>query len=279
MTFYRTMMIMIFASAFSVHCVVAGQDSHKWKAISYPDLPTKFASGFAATSVRSTEKGLSLALLFSWADDDAAKEEFVLPDGKKIGLALHDTDGNKVEPIESNFDGELMAFGRRGYSSGSYHCTFPWSGNDMSEGWLEIRMQNGSFWLEIPYGFTRDPSADKLPVTRKGTPKLPPALKPFPGNSRLVNWKHVVYDIGKIQNGWQLTLLHSNPFDASSEIVLYRDDSEIGKSMFLWDLHSTRTKLSIKQADGFNLTGRTMSLKLHDDGMRRSDTFKKLDTE
>jgi hypothetical protein len=273
MTLNRTVMILVFALTLSINGLVAAQGLHKWEAISYPDLPTPFASGFVATSIRPTENGLTLSLSFSWANDDAEKDGFVPPDGKKIGLALHDAAGNKAEPIESNFDRELIAWGRRGYSSGSFQCTFPWSENEMSEGWLEIRMPNESFWLEIPYGFTRDPSADTLPVSRNGSPKLPPALEQFPNNTRLVNWKHVVYDIGKIQNRWQLILLHSNSFDASSEILLYRDDRKIGKSMFLWDLHSPRTKLSIKHANGFTLPSRAMSLRLHDDGMRRSDTF------
>ena len=266
--------ILIFVALVALSCsMVIGQEPHKWRSISYPNLPTEFASGTAEPTIRRSEHGIQLSLAFSWSDEDAKKETFKRPNGSEIKLRMHYADKKIVEPSNSTFDGELLTFGRRGYSSGAFSCTFPWSENEMLEGWLQISTGDTEYWLEIPYGFTRDPKLKKLPTAKTGPPKLPPALKPFPEKSYIVNWKHVNYDLGDIQNSWRLSLQHANPFDANSEVVLYRDDSAVGKSMFLWDIHEPKTKLSIKHENGFNLKSRVMSLRLHDDGMRRSDSF------
>ena len=264
----------IVVALLALSCSMAvGQGSHEWRSISYPDLPTQFASGTSAPTIRCSDDGIQFSLAFSWSDDDAKEDSFKLPNGSEIKLQLHYTNEKIVEPSNSTFDGELMTFGRRGYSSGSFTCTFPWSENEMLEGWLHVSTSGREYWLEIPYGFTRDPKIEKLPTAKTGPPELPAALKPFPEKSHIVNWKHVNYNLGEIQNGWRLSLQHANPFDANSEIILYRDDSAVGKSMFLWDIHEPKTRLSIKHENGFNLTSRIMKLRLHDDGMRRSDSF------
>jgi len=251
----RTTPIVVALLALSCSMAV-GQEPHKWRSISYPKLATEFASGTTAPTIRCSENGIQLSLAFSWSDEDAKKETFKRPNGSEIKLRMHYTDKKIVKPGDSTFDGELLTFGRRGYSSGSFSCTFPWSQNAMLEGWLQVSTGDTEYWLEIPYGFTRDPKLEKLPVAKTGPPNLPLALKPFPEQSYIVNWKHVNYDIGEIQNGWRLS-----------------DDSAVGKSMFLWDIHEPKTKLSIEHENGFNLTSRIMSLRLHDDGMRRSDSF------
>ena len=98
-------------------------------------------------------------------------------------------------------------------------------------------------------------------------------MKTLPKQSRIVTWKHVSYDLGVIQNKWRLSVNHSNPFAAHSEIVLYRDDGQIGKSIYLWELHSPRTKVSILQQNGFRLESRAMSIRLHEGGKHRIDRF------
>ena len=254
-------------------------EPHQWNGIAFPQLKCEFGNGISHPSIsisqREDENGLQFRLGFSWSDLDEKQDGFSQPDGSKITVRLHYADGTIVEPTKSTFDGKLLAlFSRRGSSSGSFDCVFPWGENKMQEAWLELGFPGQSYWLEVPYGFTRDPQVAKLPDDNSGPPKLAPAMTSLAKNSQIVNWKHVSYDLGPIQNGWRLSLYHSNPFDAKSEIVLYRDDSEVGKSMFLWDLHTPRTKLSIKQTDGYSLESRAMSLRLHDDGMRRSDQFK-----
>jgi len=89
----------------------------------------------------------------------------------------------------------------------------------------------------------------------------------------IVPWLEVRYDVGEIQNGWRLTVLQRNPFDAATEVVLYRDDHTLGKSMFLWDLYSPRTGVTVRESSGRVVASRKMQLRLHEDGLRRSDSF------
>ena len=250
---------------------------HSWNEIAYPELNCNFGNGTALPSIGNAgQTGLQFYLSFSWFDSEETNKDFSHPDGDKIKVRLHYPDGLIVKPVDSTFHGKLsMLFSRFGSRSrsGSFSCVFPWGKNEMHEGWLEIAFPERSYWLEIPYGFTRDPQSTSFPTAKTGTPKLPVALGKIPDNVKIVNWKHISYDLGKIQDGWSLSLYHSNPFDAHSEIVLYRDDTKIGKSRFLWNLYSPRTKLSIKQSDGFVLSSLAKSLRLHNDGMRRSDKF------
>ncbi len=72
----------------------------------------------------------------------------------------------------------------------------------------------------------------------------------------MIRWHGVHYDLGWIQNHWRLMLIQTNPFDGESEVELYREDSVVGKSMYLWDLHTPRTKVRILEnnervANGF----------------------------
>jgi hypothetical protein len=88
-----------------------------------------------------------------------------------------------------------------------------------------------------------------------------------------VPWLHVDYDLGKIQNDWRLSLKLANPFDARGEAILYREDSQVGKSMFLWKLDTPKTAMEIKMAGGRVLAAHGMGIRLHEDGMRRSDDY------
>jgi hypothetical protein len=76
-----------------------------------------------------------------------------------------------------------------------------------------------------------------------------------------------------IQIGWRLSLIQSNPFDAQSEVVLYRDDGKVPGPLYLWELHAPRTEVLVVEADEQVIHGHCEDIRLHDDGVRRSDTF------
>ena len=264
----------IIIAFFFLACSTAiGQNLHNWDAIRYPNLPTHFGSGTASAKIRHSEDGIRFIMGFSWSNDDAKKANFEHPNGSEIELALHYADNSIVGPSTSTFDGKLKALNERGVSYGRFSCTFPWGENEMVEAWLRVSAAGRDYWFQIPYGFTRDPKLEKLPTAKTGPPELPPALKGLSENSQIVNWKYVFYNLGEIQNGWRLSLQHANPFDANSEIILYRDDSAEGKSRFLWDIHEPKTTLSIKHENGLIRKSHLRCIRLHDDGYRRSDSF------
>jgi hypothetical protein len=91
-------------------------------------------------------------------------------------------------------------------------------------------------------------------------------MKEMGEKDRILPWLHVHYDLGEIQNHWRLSVNVSNPFDTEAEVILYREDSQ--------DLNSPRIAMEIKQPAGWVLQSRCMSIRLHEDAMRRSDSFK-----
>lgn len=151
---------------------------------------------------------------------------------------------------------------------------FPWGTNSLEEAWVAISIASERYWLEIPYGFDRDPGDALHNSSSGGPPKFFPLTRPPTEHDHVLRWKNVEYDLGEIQNHWRLSLLQSNPFDANCEIVWYRDDSAVGKSIYLWDLHTPHTCLHIVGTDGSVINGFCTDIHLHEDGMRRSDIFR-----
>jgi hypothetical protein len=189
-----------------------------------------------------------------------------------ISVRLHQEGGIIQDPEPDDRRGGVGVGDSRGVNY-NFIYSFPWGRNALEGGWLEVTMSDRTYWLEVPYGFTRNP-AEPIPVggQEDGKPSLAPAMKKLGINDRVIHWSYVRYPLGRIQNGWQLDLQLSNPVDARAEVILYREDSKVGKSMFLWDLHSPRTTFAI-QRSGRILESTCMGIRLHEDGMRRSDSF------
>lgn len=165
-----------------------------------------------------------------------------------------------------------MGAGSRGMTYSLIYL-FPWQRNEMEEAWIEFALPRQTYWIELPYGFTRDP-ADLLPAdAKRGEPAFPPTMNTPGETGKLVPWLHVNYELGKIQNGWRLSLKIANPFDAKGEVILDRDHSRVGQSMFLWKLDARRTAMEMKTEDGSVIAAHPMGIRLHENGMRRSDDY------
>jgi hypothetical protein len=189
-----------------------------------------------------------------------------------ISVRLHIGDGQVASPKEG--DGTVLGWsGLAGGYTGHIRFVFPWGKNDLVEAWMEIRCPGHQYWLEIPYGFTRDPSAPLPRSTRVGAPRRAAAMKQLSADAKIVPWEYVEYDLGKIHE-WQLTLQQSNPSDASCEVILYRDDIARGKSNATWKLDDPKTSVAIRMSDGRTINGTCVSRRLHEDDLRRSDVFR-----
>ncbi len=253
-------------------------EAHKWERISYPEFECSFGDGTASASIYAAtqpdEKGLRFALEFSWPMADENKEGFARPDGSKIRLRLHYADGSVVAPCHSDFTKPFYYSPMGRYWHEQLRCVFPWGTNQMQEGWLELVFPERSYWLAIPYGFTRDPSSAKLPTSNSGRLKLAPAMKTLPKNAQLVNWNDVFYKIGA-EDDFFVSLFHSNrvsmysmPFDARSQISLVR---RIRKRS--WDLNSPRTSVSILHESGYTLKGVASGVRLSEYDAHRTAEF------
>jgi hypothetical protein len=143
---------------------------------------------------------------------------------------------------------------------------FPWGTNTLGETWIEVSIPPDRYWLEVPYGFDRNP-ADPLPSSVKGgPPKFIPAMKSLTEHDHVKRWENVHYDLGRTPDGCELSLIQSNPFDGRSKVELYSDHGAR-------NLYSPHTDVRLMDADGSVIDGRCVNLHLDDNHLRRTDTF------
>jgi hypothetical protein len=190
-----------------------------------------------------------------------------------IRAELHTADG-KVAPSGKPIPQWIGVSGGGGGDATWYLVYgFPWGRNALDEAWIRLDVGGQVYWIEMPYGFARNSAEPEVSDPTRGLPHFPPTMRTLGDKDILVPWLHVDYDLGEIQNQWRLSLELSNPFDARGEIMLYRHDIELGKSMDLWRLDSPRTAMDIQWPEGNALKGRQTGSLLHDDGLRRSDVY------
>ena len=105
------------------------------------------------------------------------------------------------------------------------------------------------------------------PRSRRCAPRRAPAT-----NAHVVPWSAVRYDLGEIQNRWHLTVEVSNDVNTAASVELYKEDNARGWAS--WDLHQPVTAISVEQPGAHTLESTCMSITRHEDGMRRTDTFR-----
>lgn len=149
----------------------------------------------------------------------------------------------------------------------SIMALFPWGPNALEECWFEVRIGQECYWVEVPYGFDQDPKNLSVRSIAGGPPTNAPAMKQLSSHDHVVHWEKVQYDLGNLPGGWNVSLNQSNPFHASSEVILYREN---------WpdrNLFTPRISARLVDVDGSIRNGFCWAIHLVDDGMRRSDTF------
>jgi hypothetical protein len=237
---------------------------HNWEYITYPLV---ISEGKASPSfmIGYADKKHGLRL-------DINSDNSKLFETNAISAQLYRSGGDAVD-LKTNSLKHPIGIGNLGAVNYDAMAFFPWGTNTLGESWMKVSVGDDRYWLEIPYGFDRNPQDQLPPSMPRGRPQFASAMKHLTDHDHVVPWLNVHYDLGEIQNHWRLDLIQSNPGDGEAEVILYREDSAVGKSMYLWDLHTPRTTLRILDADGNVNGGFCVSIRLHGDGMRRSDKF------
>jgi hypothetical protein len=143
---------------------------------------------------------------------------------------------------------------------------FPWGENALVESWIEVGIGPERYWLEIPYGFYRNPNEPLPPSIPGGSPQLVSVMKPLTAHDHVERWQNVRYHLGRTQDGRDLSLIQSNPCDAKSELELYRFPEP-------QTVYSPHTDVRILDPGGTVIEGRCLNLHLDDNHLRRTDTF------
>ena len=220
-------------------------------------------------SVRPSDKNEGMKLYIEFTASKAAKDHLV-------SAHLYRENGETVDPVGGNLANPdptpttvnpyVPGQPQPENTSWSADTSFPWGKNVMEGAWIEVSMGDQKYWLEIPYGFDRNPK-DPLPPAQAGTtPQMPPAMKTLTDHDHVLPWQGVVYDLGEIQNGWELSLTQSNPGDGKCEVCL----SQNGKKKI--DLFSPRTAVQAFDSDGSVINSGCQGIRFDDDGFRR-DSF------
>jgi hypothetical protein len=257
--------LMVVVLGWLLPLVVAAKElEHRWEYLTFDNPPA--CGGIAPRFIVGySDKSMGFRLEVSGLSPDVLKTN-------ALSAKLHRANGQVV-----NADGKLLN-SPIGLSSGGYVdwqsiAFFPWGTNTLEESWVEVRTGKEVYWLEIPYGFDRDPKQALPKPTTGGQPVWRPFRQITSDHEHIIGWKDVHYDLGEIQNKWRLSVVGSNPGEGSLDVVLYHDPPGVGHSIYQWELHTPRTSLRILEPGMDALEARCMGVRLHEDGMRRSDTF------
>jgi hypothetical protein len=236
--------------------------AHKWDYITFPStLPQgKSRPTFMLRSEENQSdesRGLRLDIMQSLLE---------FPETNVIATQLYRENGEIVEPTALGKQGLHNRIGVNGTIDVVTY--FPWGRNALKACWINVSISTEHYWLEIPYGFDRNPSDPLPPSIPGGCPRVLPAMKARTAHDHLLRWQNVHYDLGKIQSGRWLSLIQSNPGDAESEVELYDENPKPP-----WNLDSPRTAVRILPEDSGPRDGRCVNLHLDDSDMRRTDTF------
>lgn len=126
---------------------------------------------------------------------------------------------------------------------------FPWGPNVLEESWIEVTIASERYWVEIPYGFDRNPAGPLAPSNTNGLPRFVPAMKSLTEHDHVVRWENVHYDLGEMQNGWRLVLIQNNSDGTESQIVLYPEHVKTNTATS-WEINRPATALRVLDASG-----------------------------
>jgi hypothetical protein len=234
--------------------------THNWEYIKYP-----FVAGYPGFTVGFGDKSRGLQIGIWSTQSELLKTN-------NVTASLFRPSGQVVKMDWLNGP---VGISNAGSTEWTAVGSFPWVANDLEECWIKISVGLERYWLEIPYGFYRNPKDPLPPARPDGAPKLVEAMKQLTGHDHIIRWESVEYDLGEIQNHWRLSLAQSNSHYGRTEVVLYREDGK------LWDLHTPRTTLRLLNEDGSFSVGRCLSIRLNDDTFGESgadDPFRRTDT-
>jgi hypothetical protein len=201
-----------------------------WKWIYYPrlDIPgvpgekCSVMVGSGAGQEPGAKPRLYVAMVWSGRNASRPPEVFLHP--KRMSVRMHAPNGAVTDPQPPDQPDIAPAISNAGGISYSRTINFPWSANALDEAWFECRLGDRVYWLEVPYGFVRDPLAPLAPpVAEAGPAKAAPAMKQLGAQDRVVPWSKIEFDLGVIQNGWRLGAEAVNGEETTWSTILYRE--------------------------------------------------------
>jgi hypothetical protein len=176
---------------------------HNWSYIAYPYLPPRSEDLLMPTKLtleNHKEHGLQFILRYTYVFEGPAAKYYRqkrLPRPNEITVRLH-TAGGKVTYPRPDENRRKNGWGHLGVTEFPDVYEFPWSRNVWEEAAIALHFPGGTYWLDIPYGFTRDPAAPLTPgEVRRARPLFAAPPKKLGEKRRLLPWLRVHYDLGQ----------------------------------------------------------------------------------
>ena len=187
---------------------------HRWKRISYPailswrkDAITTWENEGSRTPITIRNKGPEgMELSFFYYLPSAYEQE--RRGESKPEKVTADLFRNKEKPLKLKGALETHAY----YGSGgdmerreilcNHTFVIPWGPNGLDDGWVRLRLlrQGRSFWVELPYGFTRNPNDPPAPARMdRNRPSFPSVEKSF--GDVVIPWESVTYELEALKPG------------------------------------------------------------------------------
>ena len=245
-----------------------------WQRILYPAVPIPgtseqftFLVGSGGHTARPDEEPSHLRFDVMWSARDGVPRPGFLTD---VVVKLHMADG-KVVARPSSLD--WIGIGNGGWTTWHLMSVFPWSRNALDEAWFEVRVADQTWWLELPYGFSRSPQDAEVRDLNRDVPQFLRTMQPLGARDILVPWLSVEYEIGRTRAGALLSMSLSNPFDARAAVLSYREPPmQVGPDTSRQNLDIPRVAVAL-EANGRTLAGHELVRRLSDDRHRRTDEF------
>jgi len=190
---------------------------HLWERIAYPQIPDPDSDGQTFSVMVSSGERDDQPQLRLYVIQSGPVAPTFLDSADKPIVRLHMPDDEVVDP---------QADTRRWVGVGSSPAftwnriiEFPWGRSFLEEAWFELRTTGPTIWVEVPYGFTRNP-ADPLapPLPDNNGPRFAPAMAEMADGDRIVTWDSVKYKV--VKNARRLTVYQSNSTDAECRLRL-----------------------------------------------------------
>ena len=182
---------------------------------------------------------------------------------RNIVVRLHTADGRVVTP-RTPFG--WVGTGTGGLSQYSLINMFPWSRNALDEAWVEVRLSGQTWWVELPYGFARNPEDPEVPDRARGEPRFPRTMLPLGARDILVPWLAAEYEIGRTPDGVVLSVKLSNTVGARASVRLNPQPPNFTRLT----LETPRIAVRI-EAGRDTVAGRGIARRLHDGHLRTDD--------
>src|SRR5215203_3023147 len=187
------------------------QTAAPWRSIDYPMVEIPSAPGEKCWLLVRSGVGAGLPdqkprlrVTAGWSGQQDEPQPEALTKPERMNVRLHRAKGGTVEPLNAFVAGPTI--GMTGGQSVNRTAEFSWGENTLEEAWFELRIDDRVYWLEVPYGFVRDPMAPLAPAISAGGPGGPaPVMKELGAAHRVVPWTKIDYDLGEIQNGCRLS--------------------------------------------------------------------------